>query len=500
MTRYHDTSALYREIEAADFGVDGDGSTDNAVAFSRLSAFVNAIGNADGSPVVVVFRRGRGKGVYVYSDGLTFSRPVILTGLGGTTLDYTGTGYAVKLGPDGLDDTTYRLHQRYGVDGLRFTGGDDMVHGLYFNDHVTEPRVLNCTFDGFGNADSYALFFQADNWDILLDRCDWYTPSTDTVARNFVRVRGRSVADVSDNGNSRLRMLNCHATNLNTGGGTGSGVGVWLNGVNNQIINCKIEGFEPDVRLGSLASKSRIVNNYFEIIRINGASACIEYGDPSGGDSPSTFLTELVIEDNYFNCHNADSINIDAYAIGYTTTSTGFANNQVNRNHVASYDSTRELVRQPDKAQSGNEATGNTGIGKVHTSGGSITEWGGTQGLRPLFKGLRDASNYLRVGGGVSADQNAGVLYEGYNGSQKALTYFGPGASRFYIQHIGGNKFASLDSSGNWRADGKVLATGGLGVGNDVAATTLGSVARKMEVFDETGASLGFVPIYDSIT
>lgn len=47
---------------------------------------------------------------------------------------------------------------------------------------------------------------------------------------------------------------------------------------------------------------------------------------------------------------------------------------------------------------------------------------------------------------------------------------------------------------------GKFVARDGLGAGNTVAATTLGSVTRSMEVFDRDGNSLGFVPIYDSIT
>lgn len=47
---------------------------------------------------------------------------------------------------------------------------------------------------------------------------------------------------------------------------------------------------------------------------------------------------------------------------------------------------------------------------------------------------------------------------------------------------------------------GKLLATGGLGVGNALAATTPGSVVKKMEVFNSAGASLGFVPIYNAIT
>jgi hypothetical protein len=46
----------------------------------------------------------------------------------------------------------------------------------------------------------------------------------------------------------------------------------------------------------------------------------------------------------------------------------------------------------------------------------------------------------------------------------------------------------------------KLITHGGLGVGNSVAATTPGSVVKKMEVFDQTGASLGYVPIYSAIT
>ncbi len=39
-----------------------------------------------------------------------------------------------------------------------------------------------------------------------------------------------------------------------------------------------------------------------------------------------------------------------------------------------------------------------------------------------------------------------------------------------------------------------------LGVNNRAAATTLGSVTGKTEIFDAAGASLGFVAIYDAIT
>lgn len=49
-------------------------------------------------------------------------------------------------------------------------------------------------------------------------------------------------------------------------------------------------------------------------------------------------------------------------------------------------------------------------------------------------------------------------------------------------------------------ATGNLRLTGSLGVGNTAAATTPGTVTRKMEVFDASGSSLGFMPIYNAIT
>jgi hypothetical protein len=51
------------------------------------------------------------------------------------------------------------------------------------------------------------------------------------------------------------------------------------------------------------------------------------------------------------------------------------------------------------------------------------------------------------------------------------------------------------------KTDGKLITATGLGVGNAASATVaVGVLANKMEVFDASGASLGFVPIYATIT
>lgn len=50
-----------------------------------------------------------------------------------------------------------------------------------------------------------------------------------------------------------------------------------------------------------------------------------------------------------------------------------------------------------------------------------------------------------------------------------------------------------------FEADGQLRAQT-LGVGNHAAASVLGNVVGKVEIFDTAGTSLGFLPVYDSIT
>jgi hypothetical protein len=49
-------------------------------------------------------------------------------------------------------------------------------------------------------------------------------------------------------------------------------------------------------------------------------------------------------------------------------------------------------------------------------------------------------------------------------------------------------------------ATGNVRVTGNLGVGNSATASTLGTVVKKIQIFDASGTSLGYLPVYDSIT
>ncbi|PWK47246.1 right-handed parallel beta-helix repeat-containing protein [Actinoplanes xinjiangensis] len=83
-----------------------------------------------------------------------------------------------------------------------------------------------------------------------------------------------------------------------------------------------------------------------------------------------------------------------------------------------------------------------------------------------------------------------------WNNVEAAVDWYAP-ADAVIMQRTGD---AEISAVGTIKTTGKMLATGGIGVGNSAAASRPGTVVRKIEVFSPTGASLGFVPVYNSIT
>lgn len=54
---------------------------------------------------------------------------------------------------------------------------------------------------------------------------------------------------------------------------------------------------------------------------------------------------------------------------------------------------------------------------------------------------------------------------------------------------------------GLMRYGGKLVATGGIGAGNSATATgPVGTVVKKIQVFDDSGTALGYLPVYSTIT
>jgi hypothetical protein len=98
------------------------------------------------------------------------------------------------------------------------------------------------------------------------------------------------------------------------------------------------------------------------------------------------------------------------------------------------------------------------------------------------------------------------------SGRQLLQAFVGTGANPLFNLGIGGvfqwgaGGASPVDtdmfrlSPGTLKTGGMFIAGGGIGVGNSAAATTPGAVVKKIQVFDATGASIGFLPVYSSIT
>jgi hypothetical protein len=111
-----------------------------------------------------------------------------------------------------------------------------------------------------------------------------------------------------------------------------------------------------------------------------------------------------------------------------------------------------------------------------------------------ITTGFKEINN--RIAGGD-------VAHEVYTGNEAE--------PRFQQTAVGDMKFGNGSSPvdtewrraapGNMRCPtGLVIADGGIGVGNSASATTPGSVTKKIQGFDESGLSLGFIAVYSSIT
>lgn len=105
----------------------------------------------------------------------------------------------------------------------------------------------------------------------------------------------------------------------------------------------------------------------------------------------------------------------------------------------------------------------------------------------------------------------SGIEYYNSGGGVAVFTGHQNATGEFRFNHVGAGativfKMASvakltIQNNGDVLTGQKLLATSGLGVGNSASATVaVGVLSAKMEVFDATGASIGFVPIYASIT
>lgn len=269
-----------RGINVKWFGVKMDGVTNNDDALGDLVNYVNSI--TDFRPVLY-FPPGTCK----YTVMLHFKREVLLLGESNSWLEYDGTGIAIKMGPDNLTYDTYPGHKHYGVKKLGFKNSPDMDYGIYFNKFVTQPLVDDCNFENFGGHNSWSIYFDEEVWFGLVSKCR-FDNERGNVARQFVKS--------ARFGNNQIWVIDSLVHSL-----SGIGTGIFLNGVNSKVTNCKVEGFATDVRLGSAADASVIELCYFESAGAGGTGT-IELGEADKSIS-TRGPRGVTIKNNYANIH-----------------------------------------------------------------------------------------------------------------------------------------------------------------------------------------------------
>ena len=384
------------QVYASKFGIKSDGS-DNAIQFQNLSDFVNTLTQK----TEVIFPQG----IFMYTSGLVFTRECKLKGTLGTVLNYTGVGIAVELGKIGVDSATFLTNQMYEVEGITFTGGSQMTAGIYFNRYVTMPRLLNCKFLEFGNPNAWGVFFDIDNWDVYIHGCTWF-------ATNPV-IGGLKWIGMSPYTNTRVRISDCMAT---CGPNTGK-IAISLDGGNCVVDNCKIEGFETNIRLGGYASYSKIVNSYFEaqIFDTTGTEhhGCIEIGSEAGEVSANISPTHINIENCYANLHNDGTRHEHFIAPTKTTDTISFVG--LKNINVSNLDF--ELIYQNDlPGQMGNSASGCSGYTLFKNL--PTQSWNGLNGGVDLYKSNQDAEGYLTIQLGKTATQYSGFAINDFDGTR----------------------------------------------------------------------------------
>lgn len=282
-------------VQAEWFGANGNNVDDNVIAFNALAAWVanRPLLNA---PVTISF----GPGIFKYSGGLIFTRPVCLFSNQQATLNYTGNAMMLKLGPDGITNFDPFLQQECRVQGLRFTGGQNMTHGIYVNEYVLEPRIIDCIFIDSGNVNSYDIFVQFEDWNTIISGCRKFAINSATAVGNFIAVPGRKKDNSRyDGGNSRVSIIDCWMTSC---AGQELGYFAYVNAVKARIIGGGFQHSTGGILLGGNASGAIIDNVYAELSTKN-SPFYVQVLSIDNGNGTYSSPQQVTIRNGYINAH-----------------------------------------------------------------------------------------------------------------------------------------------------------------------------------------------------
>lgn len=286
-------------VSLMDFGAKGDNVSDDTSAMVAMASWVNSRPKYS-TPVSIIIPNG----IYKYTGGLDFIRPVAIYGQQGATLNYTGAGKALAIGdpsPENAPTADNFYQGEYTIEGLRFTGGASATHGIFIKSFVFTPRIRNCLFVDFGNPTSYDIFSQYEDWDGLIECCEKKTIDSATATGNFIAILGKKTdGSAYDGGNSRFTIRDCSMTSCN---GQQLGYFAYLNSVKCRVIGGNAHHSSGGILIGPNAHGTLIDGYYTEVSTTTRPWMVSVASDTS---NPSNYFTPqgVIIKNCYINMHS----------------------------------------------------------------------------------------------------------------------------------------------------------------------------------------------------
>ena len=302
----------------------------------------------------------------------------------------------------------------------------------------------------------------------------------DGVAVHNVRFNGIAIFDAVPGTSTNITITNCTAQ--------GTRFGISSNGDDVRITGNHVAMYWPSTSEGQSGLPwNGTTSDYFDGI-------CVWTGGDRTVISGNTItecgqagvycnrVTNLVVTDNtVVGCvgRGIEVDGTDGRAYGVTITGNVLYNNHGNINLIYTSYATvvGNRIENPDAAQAVTCVAVNTGTDRTTVVGNHARQAHATQPALWVH------------------DQSTDVTLA-WNEIDAAVPYTAPAAA-VVMERSGAGL---ITAAGSLKATGKIIAVGGLGVGNSATASTPGTVVRKMEVFSSTGASLGWVPIYNAIS
>lgn len=462
-------------INVKNFGVTGDGVTDDTQAIQDA---IDSISGGSYRGDVLVPR-----GKYLITDRIEIPYNVNLVGQGGSS------GFGAH------------------------TAGTQFIAG-----HADAQLCFGQPDDNFGTLGGFSGHFSMDG-DGVSDRNDGFMLVHRVAGRMFT---GISVYDCAGDGLHIHQGQNCTFIGLDINTIAGDGITLDQGVGGHEFLRCETAtcgGYH--LKLVQTTGS----NPYYAHNTANSFDACIfEYAYPYGAGTCQGVVRAESCEKIWFNncgfsVGNGDTISDGSNAmIQVEPTGPDYAEIILNSCYVTSNNSGKNLIEQANayaqvhltgrNSLSGNSsATGWVYAGGTGSRTGSIN-W--ATGIGTRYGGAGTSFDY-----NVPARISAPLLVEADTTKDGVLGRFyrsGETYSRVTITNSGTFQIGigsalpdaeirrvGADMIGSGTGD-KLIATAGLGVGNSASASTPGTCVKKMEVFDAAGASLGYVPIYDSIS